>query len=120
MAKLVIKGPKDIVIVMLALSCVAVSLIMQPWAELGFTGNFPAWLSGIAEHTGLAEYFNQLGKSDFAHDIQAYLSGQGAKSNLGDYAYALFMFVALIVASIAIVLIGLEDAEEKTVLPIKK
>jgi hypothetical protein len=116
----VIKGPKDIVIILLALICIGVSIMMQPWAELGFSGNFPAWLSCIAQPTGVSELFTNLGKSNFAHDIQQYLSDQGAKANFGDYAYVLFMFVAMIVAAIAIVLIGVEDAEEKTVLPVKK
>jgi hypothetical protein len=112
--------PKDIVIVVFALLCLTVSAVLQPWAELGFSGNFPAWLYGVAQQTGGVELFNELGNGTLAKNIQEYLTSQGAKTNLGDYAYALFMFVALIVAAVAIVLIGREDAEEKTVLPVKK
>src|ERR1700686_2817255 len=112
--------PKDILILLLAMSCVAVSLIMQPWAELGFTGNFPAWLAWITKPLGVSKFFSELGSGKLAHGIQNFLSSAGAQSHFGDYAYALVLVAALVTAALAIVLIGCEDAEEKTILPIKK
>ena len=59
-------------------------------------------------------------------DLTKYLEGKGVSVNpkstasLGDYGYILFMGVALTIAGIAIMIIGREDAEEKTVLPVKK
>jgi hypothetical protein len=114
------KMVKDISIIVLAVLCVVVSLLMQPWAELGFTGNFPAWLAWAAKPIGLEHFFTELGNAPFAKAIQEFLSKQGAQANFGDYAYSLFLFAALMVAAVAIVLIGREDAEEKTLLPVKK
>jgi len=116
----VIKGPKDILIVLLALTCLGVSLVMQPWAELGFTGNFPAWLAWAMDPLGVAKWFTQLGDTKLAKDIYNFLIAHQAPGHFGDYAYALFLFAAMIVAAVAIVLIGREDAEEKTILPVKK
>ena len=115
-----IKSGKDILIILLAGLCLIVSLIMQPWAELGFKGDFPAWLSWLTGPLGLNHFFNELGSTQFAKDIQEFLTKQGAQTNFGDYAYSLFLFTALIVAAIAIILIGREEAEEKLLLPAKK
>lgn len=108
---------KDLVIVVLALLCFGVSIVMLPWSELGFNGHFPPWLAWALDPIGIANAFNSIpgGKT-----IQEFLIQKGARDNFGDYAYALFMFAALIMAAIAIVLIGREDAEEKTILPLKK
>lgn len=115
-----IKSGKDIVIIVLAALALGISLLLQPWAELGFSGNFPAWLAWAMDALGVSKFFHELGASQMAKDIQEYLASQGAQANFGDYAYCLFLFAALILAAIAIVLIGREDAEEKTLLPSKK
>jgi|SRR6516225_9437610 hypothetical protein len=114
-----IKSGKDVLIIVLAATCVIVSLILLPWAELGFKGDFPAWLSWLTGALGIDKCFNELGNCQFAKDIQEYLVQQGAK-NFGEYAYSLFLFIALVVAAIAIILIGREESEEKLLLPAKK
>jgi len=113
-----IKSGKDLLIILLAVVCVGVSLVLLPWAELGFNGKFPAWLSWLP--SWVVEFFNELGKGTIASQIQEYLTNQGAQTNLGDYAYALFLFLALIAAAVAIILIGREESEEKLLLPVKK
>ena len=116
-----LKSIKDLTLLALALICLLVSLILQPWAELGFTGKFPPWLAWAMDPLHIAKIFTWLGETTIAKNIHAYLTAQGAvANNFGDYAYALFLFVALIAGAVAIVLIGREDAEEKTVLPVKK
>jgi hypothetical protein len=48
------------------------------------------------------------------------LKKAGAESRFGDYAYSLVMGLAMVAAAIGIAAIGREEAEEKTVLPVKK
>ena len=115
-----IRTGKDVLIIVLAATCLMVSLVLQPWAELGFKGDFPAWISWLTGWLGIDKFFNELGSCQFAKDIQEFLSQQGAQANFGEYAYCLFLFVALIVAAIAIILIGREESEEKLLLPVKK
>ncbi len=111
------KDIKDLLIFILAILCFSISIVMLPWSELGFNGQFPPWLAWALDPIGIAKLFDSIpgGKA-----IVELLTHRGATDNFGAYAWALFMFAALIVAAIAIVLIGREDAEEKTVLPIKK
>jgi hypothetical protein len=113
----VIKGPKDILILILAAMTLIVSLIFLPWSELGFNGNFPNWLSGVMKHIGVADFFNSLAHHNKLMDM---IKSDHAPDNLGDYAYALFLFLAMTAAAIAIILIGKEDNSEKTVLQVKK
>ncbi len=94
-----------------------VSLIFLPWSELSFTGNFPSWLAGVMHYTGIAKFFAGLANSEKLMQI---IKLDHAPDKLGDYAYALFLFVAMTAAAIAIILIGKEDNSEKTVLEIKK
>jgi len=101
----------------LAVTCFLVSIVLLPWSELGFNGNFPDWLSWAMTPLGVASLFKDI---PWGQSIESFLKAQGAKANFGDYAYSLFMCVAITVAAVAIVLVGKEDAEEKTVLPIKK
>jgi hypothetical protein len=114
------KALKDFIILALALICVGISLVLQPFAELGFTGKFPGWLQWAMGPLGISKIFSDLGQAEVSKSMQAFLVSQGAGKNFGDYAYALFLFAALCVAAVAIILIGREDAEEKTVLPVKK
>ncbi len=112
-----IKGPTDILVWIFAFLCFSVSIVLLPWSELGFNGHFPPWLAWAFDPIGLAAFFNSIPGATAIEDL---LKQQGAKDNFGNYAYALFMFAALILGAIAIVLIGREDAEEKTILPLKK
>jgi hypothetical protein len=104
-----------------AILCLACTGLM-PWAELGMTGalnSWPLWLRWISEHTG-------IGLPDYAivsglgADWTSYLQKNGADKNLGDYAYSLVIGLAMIAAAIGIAAVGREEAEEKTVLPVKK
>jgi hypothetical protein len=117
----VIKGLKDILILILAAMTLIVSLIFLPWSELGFNGNFPGWLSSIMQHLGVAGFveakFNGLAQHP---QLMEAIRSDHAPDNLNDYAYALFLFLAMTAAAIAIVLIGKEDNSEKTVLQAKK
>lgn len=104
-----------------ALVCLAFTGLM-PWAELGMNGafdNWPLWLRWISEHTGIV-LPNYASAGNLATDWTGYLQKAGAEKNLGDYAYSLVMGVAMIGAAIGIAAIGREEAEEKTVLPVKK
>ena len=112
-----IKGPKDILILILAALCFGVSLIFLPWAELNFTGNFPTWLSGIMNQLGVNTFFAGLAQHNQLMEI---LKSNHASGNWGDYAYSLFLFLAITASAIAIVLIGKEDNSEKTLLEAKK
>jgi hypothetical protein len=108
---------KDLLIFVLAAICFCVSIVLMPWSELGFTGDFPTWLAWAMGPLGVTAFFQQL---PWGPHITQFLTEQGAKKNFGDYAYVLFMCAAMCAAAIAIVLIGKEEAEEKTILPIKK
>lgn len=119
---------KGIVILGLGAVVLGMSLLMA-WSELGFTGVFPDWLNDLMTRLHLkditAGLFDTLQKG-LGADITKFLSGAGVSVNpnstasLGDYGYAIFMTIALTAAGIAIMVIGREDAEEKTVLPVKK
>jgi hypothetical protein len=104
-----------------ALVCLAFTGLM-PWAELGMNGafdNWPLWLRWISEHTGLGlPDYNSV--ASVGADWTSFLKKAGAETNLGDYAYSLVMGVAMIGAAIGIAAIGREEAEEKTILPVKK
>jgi hypothetical protein len=123
-----ILSPKGIILLAFAGAVVAVSVLMA-WSELGFTGTTPDWLTDLTSRIGLhgaiAGFFNSITPS-LGEDLTKYLQGKGVSVNpkstasLGDYGYILFMGVALTIAGIAIMIIGREDAEEKTVLPVKK
>jgi len=123
-----ILSPKGIILLAFAGAVVAISVLMA-WSELGFTGTLPDWLHDLTSRVGLqapiSGFFNSLTPS-LGKDLIGYLEGKGVSVNpnstasLGDYGYILFMGLALVLAGIAIMIIGKEDAEEKTVLPVKK
>jgi hypothetical protein len=110
-------GLKFIVIPILAVAALLVSVILMPWSELNFTGDFPTWLAWAMGPLGVAAFFHSIPWGD---QLKDFLLAQGAKTHFGDYAYALFMGLAMVAAAIAIVIVGREEAEEKTVLPVKK
>ncbi len=89
----------------------------MPWSELNFTGNFPGWLSGVMGHFGVNKFFADLATHNKLMEL---VTPKDVQTNLGDYAYSLFLFVAMTASAIAIVLIGKEDDSEKTVLEAKK
>lgn len=123
-----ILSPKGIIILAFAGAVVAVSVLMA-WSELGFAGTLPNWLTDLTTRLGvhgmISSFFNSL-TPGMGTDLTKYLEGKGVSVNpkstasLGDYGYILFMGVALVLAGIGIMIIGREDAEEKTVLPVKK
>lgn len=123
-----ILSPKGIILLAFAAVIVGTSVLMA-WSELGFTGNLPDWLHDLTSRIGLqgaiSGFLDSL-KPGMGADLLKYLEGKGVSVNpkstasLGDYGYILFMGLALTVAGIGIMIIGREDAEEKTVLPVKK
>ena len=123
-----ILSPKGIILLAFAAVIVSVSVLMA-WSELGFTGTLPDWLTDLTTRLGLykpiSDFFNSL-TPGMGGDLTKFLQEKGDSVNpkstasLGDYGYILFMGLALTVAGIGIMVIGKEDAEEKTVLPVKK
>lgn len=110
--------PKGLLILVLGAVVVAASVLML-WSELNFTGSFPEWIAWLAGPLGVSNLFNDLSKS-LGTQLTDFLKAKGAEGSVGDYGYMLFMFGALCLAAVAIMIIGKEDAEEKTVLPSKK
>jgi hypothetical protein len=131
---------KGIVIVILMVVVAGISLIFQPWSELGFCldPNDITKASMLGPHLKtLANTYDAMGMKDLGQKLQDQtITGlnEEAKENglkqpdpdwknpvlSGDYAYVYFMSFSLLLAAIAIMLIGREDAEEKLILPVKK
>lgn len=109
---------KALFVCAIAAAVFVVSIVFMPWSELGFTGNFPAWLDWLMQPLGVVKQFNDM--LPIGDHLKEFLQKAGATKNFGDYAYSLFIGFALTLAAIAIILVGKEDAEEKTILPIKK
>jgi hypothetical protein len=128
---------KGIVIGILALACLVLSVVFQPWAEMGF-GVDPNELAtdsllGPPLHS-LANWYQQF--NGIASSVQTQIKGKldeeaketGATPDpdwskpviAGNYTYGAVMAFAMFAAAVAIIVIGREDAEEKTVIPIKK
>jgi hypothetical protein len=129
---------KGIVIGVLAIACLVMSVIFQPWAEMGF-GVDPNVIAsdsllGPPLHALANWYQQQFGGA--AAQLQSQIKGKldeqaqanGAKPDpdwsksviAGDYTYITVMAFAMFASAVAIIVIGREDAEEKTVLPVKK
>ena len=109
---------KAVVILALAAGCLYFSLIFMPWAEMNFTGDFPPWCAWALTPLHVSAYLDSFTK--FGLHLQNTLKSNGAANNFGDYAYVLMMSVAMVLAAVAIIVIGRDDAEEKTLLPTKK
>jgi hypothetical protein len=109
---------KTLIVCAIAALVFVVSIVFMPWSELGFTGNFPTWLNWLMQPLGVDKLFNEM--LPIGNQIRDFLKNAGATKNFGDYAYSLFIGFALTAAAIAIILVGKEDAEEKTILPLKK
>ncbi len=128
---------KGIVIAILALATLGLSVIFQPWAEMGF-GTDPSEIANDSLLApplhALANFYQQF--SGQANHIQSEIKGKldaqaketdrtpdpdwGKSVIAGDYTYVYVMAFAMFASATAIILIGREDAEEKTVLPVKK
>lgn len=119
---------KLVVVALIGAMVVGVSLMLMPWAESGFGFDkpaLPAWSQPIFENPPFTS-LKPLG--DWA---QHKLSGQvdkddeSAKGEInpiaaGNYTYAMAMGVAMLLASLAIIFVGKDDAEEKLIIPVKK
>jgi len=123
-------GMKAVLIGIIGIVVVIGSVIFMPWAELGFgldKAAVPAWATGIVESplyqslqsTGQDSY-DKLNKAITQEDEQQNGTGKMSKLVAGNYTYAFAMAVLMTLAAIGIMLIGREDSEEKTVLPVKK
>jgi hypothetical protein len=128
---------KGIIIGILAIACLVLSVVFQPWAEMGF-GTDPNELatdSLLAQPVhALAGWYSQF--DGMAKSLQSDIKGKldqeaiqtGAKPDpdwgksviAGNYTYVYVMAFAMFASAVAIIVIGREDAEEKTVIPIKK
>jgi hypothetical protein len=90
----------------------------MPWSELNFTGNFPPWCAWALKPLGVSAFFNTY--TQLGAQLQETLQAHGAENKFGDYAYVLMMAIAMVLAAVAIIIVGRDDAEEKTLLPTKK
>lgn len=129
---------KDLVILILAGATLVLSLIFQPWCELGFgldkneittRSMLEGPLNGLAEMTkpltGVAESIKNQVQTKLAEQAKANgVTTPNPNWNkdvlAGNYAYVAVMALALVAAATAIILVGREEAEEKLVLPVKK
>lgn len=116
-------APKVTTIAGVALFTIAgfVLLALLPWAEIGMpTGaHLPAVVIGPFNLDLNAVPVHGL------YDASAgFLNGMLTKlkndPNASFYAYSFFLGIALIAAPIGLSLVGREEAEEKTILPVKK
>ncbi|CAN5622747.1 hypothetical protein BH10CYA1_BH10CYA1_42570 [soil metagenome] len=119
---------KLVLVAIIGVAVVTVSLMLMPWAESGFgfdKAALPAWSQPIFEN---APFTSLKPLGDWA---QASLSGhvdaadESAKGQInaiaaGNYTYAMAMGIAMILAALAIMFVGKDDAEEKLIIPVKK
>ncbi|HEY9713606.1 MAG TPA: hypothetical protein V6C72_09045 [Chroococcales cyanobacterium] len=121
---------KGLIILCVAVAVVGISLLLQPWSELGFgfdEKQVPEWAKPIVA----SSVFQQL--KPYGEKARDYLVGKTKTEqaegeattnldalNVGNYTYALVMAIAMVLAAFAIILIGREDSEEKTYVPVKK
>ena len=111
------KVPTAATVMILSAICLGITFFM-PLSELGLLNsphNVPpesnTWLQfpGIPQLVG----FGRSSLLDVAHGVQN-------DPNFQFYAYFFFLGMALIAASVALIIVGREEPQEKTVLPIKK
>jgi len=126
---------KGIVIVILACLCLAISVVGQTWSEMGFgtvitnTSMLEDPLKGLSKmYDSLSSkgkdlqdvFIARMDKTAQANGLTAPPADDQTPTVAGRYAYILFVAIAMVASAVAIILIGREDAEEKTVLPVKK
>jgi NADH:ubiquinone oxidoreductase subunit 6 (subunit J) len=123
-------GIKAVLIAVIAVVVFIGSVVFMPWAELGFgldKKEVPGWATGIVasplyqslQSTGQDSY-DKLNKAITKTDAQQNGTATMTALIAGNYTYAFAMAILLILASVGIMLIGREDSEEKTILPVKK
>lgn len=119
---------KLVVVAIVAVAVVGISLMLMPWSESGFGFDkqaLPAWSQNIWDN-GPFSALKPLG--DWAqHTLSGHVdkddeSTKGVINPIaaGNYTYALAMCIAMILAALAIMFVGKDDAEEKLILPVKK
>ncbi|HEY9676967.1 MAG TPA: hypothetical protein V6C76_03120 [Drouetiella sp.] len=116
------------VVGVIAVAVVGVSLTVMPWAESGFGFDkqaLPKWSQGIWESgpfAGLKPMGEWAQKTLSGHADKADENSKGEINPIaaGNYTYALAMGAAMILASLGIMFVGKDDAEEKLILPVKK
>jgi hypothetical protein len=123
-------GIKALLIAGIAFVVVIGSVVFMPWAELGFglePDKVPAWADGIIAsplyqslHSTGQDAYDKLNKAITGTDKQQNGTATMTPLIAGNYTYAFAMSILLILASVGIMLIGREDSEEKTILPVKK
>jgi len=105
-----------ILVLIFAAGCLGMTFMM-PWAELGlFTPSIPGSDFGLqlAKSLHISELLSPA--IAFVNSNFSYLKDD---VNAPYYVYGFFMAMALVSAAIGIAVIGRQDAEEKTVLPLK-
>lgn len=105
-----------VLVLIFAAGCLGMTFMM-PWAEYGLlTPSIPG--SDFGAQLAKTLHLNELlaPAIGFVNSNFSYLKDD---SNAPYYVYGFFMAMALVSAAIGIAVIGREDAEEKTVLPLK-
>jgi hypothetical protein len=121
-------GAKLVLVGIVAIVVAALSLTLMPWAESGFgfdKAALPAWSQPIFENapfTSLKPLGDWAQNSLSGHVDKADESAKGQINPIaaGNYTYAMVMGLAMILAALAIIFVGKDDAEEKLILPVKK
>jgi hypothetical protein len=109
----------DFLLIIVSAICLGCAAVLMPWSELDMGLAKPAqvtsWGQALLDLPPMSELKNSGEK------IQDFLVKHGAEpdSNLGDYTYALVIFGILTVLGVVFIVVGREEAEEKTVLPVK-
>ncbi len=119
---------KLVLVAIIGVAVVTVSLMLMPWAESGFgfdKAALPAWSQPIFDKPPFSNFlpfgdWAQRSLSEKVDDLDRSRKEYMNPLLAGDYTYALVMGVAMILASIAIMFVGKEDAEEKLIIPVKK
>ena len=104
-----------VLVIIFATGCLGMTFFM-PWAEYGLLtqGTPSSFGAGLARTIGIDGVLASA--TNFVNSLFANLKDD---PNAPYYVYGFFMALALISAAIGIAVIGREDAEEKTVLPVK-
>lgn len=104
------KGLSTALVFLFAVACLGLTALM-PAAELGYLN--PTAPQDAAQQALASLEPARQAVLDFAKHLHD-------DPNFQYYVYALFLGLAMTAASVAINLVGREEAEEKTVLPLKK
>ncbi len=107
-----------VIVGVLALGTLLISILM-PFAEIGLNdsvSSYPGWLQSVAGF--LVAFYKPF--MPIGNDLAKIVTAKGVTTNIGDYAYVVFLSLALVIASLAIGIVGREDATEKTVIGDKK